>query len=349
MTASSSARSSANTVGVVVGPDEHGVVRHALTVVAAAGSAVVRLRHFAECDHADVPATDGCLAHLHYTDALFGPDADSSATCFCHLARRLARPLIVTLHDVPTPTHSARDRRRVATYRRVAACADALVVSSAHELALARAGGIDRPITVIPIPIAEPVVAERSAPLATGPRVVAVLGFIYPGKGHDDLVDVLADLPADVELWALGRASDGHGALAEALVARSRAAGRTMGITGFLDDTALAATMRRVDVPVAPARAPSASASLSMWIGEGRRVVTAVNPYSAELAAAGGRFVRLYRPEIPGALLSALTAALDDPASTWHTGAIPTTHTSSAVGARHRRLYHDVLERRCGC
>ncbi|MBA3606767.1 MAG: glycosyltransferase, partial [Acidimicrobiia bacterium] len=225
--------------------------------------------------------------------------------------------------------------------------ATALVVSSDHERRMVEASAIGGRVTVIPLPID----AGDSHPSrrmgSRRRRTVAVLGFIYPGKGHGDVVEALAELPGDVELLALGRASDGHDALAAALVTRAERMGRDMRVTGFLPDATLSSLLRSVDVPVVPAATTSASATLGTWIAAGRRPLAASNPYTTEVAAAASGLVHLYQPDRPGALGDAVATALDDPAATWHSATVPASFTPAAVGARHRRLYRRLLEASC--
>ena len=71
---------------------------------------------------------------------------------------------------------------------------------------------------------------------------------------------------------------------------------------------ALAAAIRRVDVPVVPATAPSASASLATWIAHGRRPLTADSAYADELVAASPELVTSYPPHDARLLAAAISA-----------------------------------------
>ena len=114
---------------VVVGPEHHGVVRHAIAVAGLTGSPVLRLSDPGERPVA--PTTP--VVHLHYTDRLFGATSDRAAGACLELIRRLACPAVVTLHDVPNGGCTPHDRRRAAAYRALAASVDGVVVSSDHE------------------------------------------------------------------------------------------------------------------------------------------------------------------------------------------------------------------------
>jgi len=59
---------------VVVGPEEHGVVRHGRLVAETGGSPVVRLDA-----PGDVDVAGADVVHVPYTDRLFGERAEESA------------------------------------------------------------------------------------------------------------------------------------------------------------------------------------------------------------------------------------------------------------------------------
>ena len=241
----------------------------------------------------------------------------------------------MTLHDVPAPTGSSRSMRRVDGYRRVAEAADSLVVASVHERGRLRRAGISTPVLVIPLPIipgAPPTDRRR----ATRRRSVAVLGFVYPGKGHAEVIAAVRSLPPDVQIVALGRPSDGHQPLVDCLRRTATSMDRRLLVTGFLDDATLADALHRVDVPVVPARSVSASASAATWIAAGRRPLIARNAYSTELAAYDPDLVTLYDS---GELASAIERAIDDPSTTHRRGPIPQPLQLPSVAEAHRALY----------
>jgi glycosyltransferase involved in cell wall biosynthesis len=322
---------------VVIGPDEHGVVRHALAVAAAAGIGVRRHLDVAECAGRRLDASG--VVHWHFTDRLFGATVEDAATAFCALLASTPGSHVVTLHDVPAPTGAARDRRRAAGYAHVAGACRGVIVASHHERHRIEASGVARPgaVTVIPLPIAS---RPLTAPAGPGPgragRHVGVLGFVYPGKGHLDVVEAAGELPADVGIVAIGRASDGHEDLLATIQRAACAAGRRLVTTGFLDEDRLAEEIDRIDVPVVPATDVSASASIGSWIGAGRRPLVAVNGYTSELMAMAPDLVV---PFVPGGLPAALRAALDAPETTRRSTSIPAPLTLDAVGRAHVALY----------
>lgn len=324
---------------VIVGPAQHGVVRFADDLAAAVGGPAWHLpgpadlrdfrldgpgQHPADRHHV-IDLTDPVDVHyLQYTDGLYGPDTASAATAFVALRRRLAGPAVVTLHDLPDPSDAPdRYRRRAASYRAVVAAVDAVAVSSRHEAGLlaallelfepagtTAAAGTGGEATVIPLPIdGGPHPGPRPEPLPE----VAVLGFVYPGKGHDAALAALDRVPAGIGLTAIGRVADGHAELAADLHATARS-GRPLLITGFVPDAELTARLHRAGVPVAPSTAISASGSLNTWLAAGRRPLVAAGPYTHELAARCPGALRLYQP---GELPELITQALATPSLTW--------------------------------
>jgi glycosyltransferase involved in cell wall biosynthesis len=259
-------------------------------------------------------------AHLHFTDRLWGSSPEAAAERLVDLAARV--PLTVTLHDLPQPSDGARNLvRRGDCYRRVVEAAAGTVVNSEHEALLLAEHTVDgvRP-AVVPLPVdLAPPAAERWAPDGTA----AVIGFVYPGKGHAELVDAVArrrdagSAPGgDLRVAALGRASAGHEAETDRLVADAAARGVVLEVTGYLDDAVLLERCRRASVPVAVHRHVSASGSIATWIGAGRRPIVPDTRYSREMAALRPGTLTLIDDD-PDALAAALARAVDDPASTW--------------------------------
>lgn len=304
-------------LAVVPGPREHGVVLHALAVAGLTGADVTRTL--------DPVGATYDLTHVPFTDSLFGDDITSAAAAFERWAATAPRPLVVTLHDVPgADPDASRDARRADGYRRVAAAADAVVVCSEHEAARLE----PRP-TVVVLPVA-PLAPPGPVPAWADRPTLGVLGFVYPGKGHDR---VLAAAAPGTRVVAIGAPSPGHQPLVDRLHRQAADAGVELVVTGPLSEADLHAAARAVTVPVAAYGTTGASASLVTWVAAGRRPVTTAGPYADELEA-----------RWPGCLLrtddlpAAVAAALADPATTW--GA---TRERPDVGAAHLALYRSLL------
>ncbi|CAN5128805.1 hypothetical protein BH24ACT10_BH24ACT10_19010 [soil metagenome] len=306
-------------LAVVPGPPTHGVVLHALTVAHAVG---------ADVQH-DLRKPDASydIVHVPFTDSLFGADIGSAAKAFQAWAAGVGVPLVVTLHDVPGgDADPARDARRRAGYARVTAAADAVIVSSAHE-----ADRLDPRPVVGPLLLA-PLAAPGPPPVWAGGSTLGVLGFLYPGKGHDRVLDAAVGTGAAVV--ALGAPSPGHGDLVVRLHAQAERLGVELRVTGALSEPDLHAAARSITVPVAAYTTAGASASLATWTAAGRRPVTTPGPYAVELAA-----------RVPDALLlsqdlhSGVADALADPSSTWTDAAAAGPDVTEA----HLAVYRSVL------
>ncbi len=304
------------------GPAGHGVVRHACAVAAATAP------------RGAVPVYDGPadLTHAQFTDALWGSDIRSAADAFERAASIVRRPLVVTLHDVPgADPDPARDRRRRDGYRRVVAASDVVVVSARHEADKARGLGAAPVVVPLPLPDAPP---PGPRPSWADRPTLGVLGFVYPGKGHGDVIAAAAAHPARPTVVAAGAVADGHAGLAADLAASAAAAGVGWVVTGALSPADLAAAAAAVSVPVVPGRTVSASGSLLAWLAHGRRPLVAHGAYAREIACTAP--LRLYAGD--GARDGLVAAALADPSCT--VGPVP---DWPDPGPAHLRLYRDAL------
>lgn len=302
-------------VHLVLGPPAHGVTRYAAQLADWSDAPVRR---------AVAEVVPGERVHLHLTDRVVAATPAAAADVVADLAAR-AR-LTVTLHDVPQPTDGSAFERRAAAYRRVVAVAEGWVVSSAHER-----GAVERwcdpptPGGVVPLPVV-PLAHDSTdgdAP-ATDPAAapaVGVFGFVYPGKGHAEVLAAVAGLRAagrDVGAVFLGAPATGHEDDLAGLVRRADELGVPLTVTGAVPEEGLAAALRSVAAAVVGHRNVSASGSLNSWLAAGRRPLVRDGSYAREMAALRPGTLTTYRDEdLADALATALDAAPDDPASTW--------------------------------
>jgi glycosyltransferase involved in cell wall biosynthesis len=253
---------------------------------------------------------EGQGVHVHFTDRLWAETPAEAARRVAALARRHA--LSVTLHDVPQDSDGERNlRRRSTAYATVARLAERIFVNSDHEKDLLATHGVwggEAEVIVLPVDV------EKTSRVAEQDDAVGVLGFFYPGKGHDEASRAAADAGLH-RLVVLGRASDGHAADLAAFVRRAAAAGVDVEVTGWLADDALVARARSTSVPVLTHRHLSASGSLATWIGAGRRPLALEGRYVDEMAHLRPGTVQTVRLEN---LSDAVRAAWRDPGSTWH-------------------------------
>jgi len=305
-------------LAVVPGPEWHGVVVHGVAVGRAVGADVVRVLSPVTAD----------VVHVQFTDALFGPDIASAAAAFEQWRAQVDAPVVVTLHDVPGgDSDAARDARRTDGYARVMRAADAVVVSAEHEAARVRS--LTSP-WVVPLPIL-PLAAPGPVPDWASGRTLGVLGFVYPGKGHDVALQVAAE--AGLQVVAAGGPSPGHEPLVDALRREADRLGVDLHVTGGLSDSDLHAAARAVTVPLAAYRTLGASGSLATWHAACRRPVVRPSAYARELDNRWPGCVRLAED-----LVAAVAEAADDPASTWF-DAPP----QLDVAQEHLAVYRSVL------
>lgn len=292
---------------LLLGPETHGVNRYAGEVGGAAGAPVVR-----DVDHLSA----GGSVHLHITDRLLDRDPAAAAAAVESLARRVR--LTVTLHDVPQPTDGPVFQARAAAYGRMVRASHAWATNSWHEHALVgRWCAADARGTVIPLPVFDTPDPEAGGrPVATAP-VVGVFGFVYPGKGHRQVVRAAAALRragTPVRVRVLGDAAPGHDDEVEELLRTSRARGVPVEVTGRVPETDVSAALRRVAVPVAAHRNVSASGSVNSWIAAGRRPLVRDGEYAREMAALRPGTLTLFDD---ATLVPRLEEALLRPATTW--------------------------------
>jgi hypothetical protein len=268
------------------GPPRHGVARHAR----------ILMRLVAEQGHTVVEAGPADLTHAQFTDALWGGDVVTAAAAFGAWAATIPKPLVVTLHDVPGADADARrDRRRGAAYAAVIAACDGVIVSSWHEATkVARLGHAEPAVIELPLPT--PVVPGPAAAARwpDGPTV-ALMGFLYPGKGHTEVIAAAARCSVRPTVVSLGSVSAGHDALRRQLRGQAGRDGVRLVVTGPLSGAAMARAAATVTVPVMPNRSPSASASLVTWLGCRRRPLVADGAYSRELEARHPGVTEIYR------------------------------------------------------
>jgi glycosyltransferase involved in cell wall biosynthesis len=299
-------------VHLVPGPRRHGVVRFGLALHEA-----LRGLGFAMELRETLPRRlPGRSAHLQFTDRLYGTDARRAARTVVDLAAQAHRDgkrITATLHDLPQRSDGTHFTTRAEGYARIASTLDGVVVSSQHEAELMSDIGFRGMTTVIPLPVTAP---RIGTPRLTHPHSVGVFGFIYPGKGHAEILSAMRGLPADVRFTAIGAPSDGHDHLTAELAMSARAQSRSFDVTGHVPDVEVIRMLRDVTVPVAHHRHVSASGSLNSWLAAGRRPLAPATRYTREFVARNPGGVLLYDDD-DASLEAAIRVALADPTATW--------------------------------
>lgn len=321
---------------LIVGPSRHGVVQFGSELHdAMRANGVPSLLWHAEHHDELVWETAPSALHLQFTDRLFGSSPeDAAATVRAIVARAVAAGgrVTVTLHDLPQPSDGHNFARRMRAYAAVCDGVHAVVVSSEHERALLGSYAPER-VAVVPLPVRA---GARPKPVASGQLSVGIFGYVYPGKGHQETLSAIAHLAADVELVAIGQASDGHADLITELETRAHDLGVRFRVTGYVSD-GLTEVLRNVTVPVAPHRHVSASGSLNSWLSAGRRPLAPVNRYSEEMVRRNPDALELY-PDTEVGLRTAIKRALDDPQLTWLPETVVCTPTAADAAAQYAHL-----------
>jgi glycosyltransferase involved in cell wall biosynthesis len=216
---------------------------------------------------------------------------------------------VVGLHDLPRPD----EPRRRAAYAAVALRSDQVVVCSEHERRrLHDLGPADA--VVIPHPVER---RQPCRPSTSGERgEVAVLGFVYPGKGHDDVIVAASRSRSRPSVLVLGGPAPGHEPLVDELATAATRLGIGLRATGWVPEADLAAETARASVPVVPNCAPSASGSLATWLAAGRRPLVRDSDYAREVAELVPGGLELYPGDDPEALAARLDALASSPSST---------------------------------
>ena len=331
-------------VHLIVGPERHGVVRFGVELQAALEAGGVNIERVRAPDHRAARARavrSGQGVHLQFTDRLFGSDARQAVVAVGELAadvRRGGGRVTATLHDLPQPSDGANYGIRARAYASLVSALDGVAVSSEHERTILYDMGVQQRAAVIPLPIAPPVCGPPASRL---PPSVAVFGFVYPGKGHVEVLDAMAGLPSNVRMMAVGEPSAGHGHLVDELEVIARAQGRPFTLTGHVSESALVPLLQSVTVPVVHHRHVSASGSLNSWITAGRRPLVPATRYIGELAERNPGALWLHDDDRPS-LSAAIRAALDEPSATWLPPGLVCSPTPAAAAADYGHLLRSV-------
>jgi glycosyltransferase involved in cell wall biosynthesis len=218
------------------------------------------------------------------------------------------RPLVLTVHDLPSRPPSGAQRRLHHLYRRF----DALIVHSerGRERLTRELGLPDSRVHTIAHGAFEHLARQPPGPLPaelpqTSAPVVLCFGLMRPYKGLDLLIEAWNGGIADAELWLVGRPHFDIGELRAAAAASS-----VRWLPRFVSDSELAACFRRADLIVLPYREIDQSGVLATALAFGSPLVLSGVGGFPEVAAAGA--ARLVAPGDPAALRAALVELLGD-------------------------------------
>ncbi|MET0863025.1 MAG: hypothetical protein ABWZ98_01695 [Nakamurella sp.] len=338
------------------GPAEHGIPLTARRIAGAAGALGFAGHALAESDPTRLNKlvsrlpSGVRLLHLHVNDWLFADssaDPDQQIAALGVLLHSRGVALSVTLHDLPQLSDGSKlYARRVGTYRQLVDLSVGVVVSSEHERTLLREAldDTDLPVEVIPLPIDPLPPADGPARQHIGSaQTIGIFGYLYPGKGHLEVLQELAGMKPPVHVVAIGRPSDRHTELVGELTKVAVDGGNTFHCSGFVPDADLPNRLREVAVPLAPHTHISASGSINSWIAAGRRPLVPAGRYVTELEQRLPGSVWIYQP---GELRATISAAVGQPENTVLPADFPVGPTTDLVAGRYLTWLRQ-LERSC--
>jgi glycosyltransferase involved in cell wall biosynthesis len=150
--------------------------------------------------------------------------------------------------------------------------------------------------------------------------VITLLGFIYPGKGHELLIKALTDLPEDVKIIFAGGIfkGDTDKSLKELLITElmclgeESQVGNRIKITGYLSEEELEMYLKATDVAVCPHYQATASGTLSTWISVGCPIVASDIPVFRAYDQIQPDVIKFFHPYTSYALAKAIKKLLKE-------------------------------------
>ncbi|MGG6238269.1 glycosyltransferase [Nodosilinea sp. AN01ver1] len=231
--------------------------------------------------------TDADIVHIQYNQAIWGNNF--SVINLIIFMVGCQAPLAVTLHDVYWQQHPFK-LRNIATFLKAMygfkASALRLLIDRASLLFVCTKEEkkrllsidsirkkVDKKILIIPhfVEARSLLIDRHQARTLLNIKedvVVTLLGWIHRRKGHEILVEAMANLPENVRVIFAGKCSPGSEAFLESLFALAKSLGVAdrLQVTGYLTEDNLNLYLAATDIAVCPFKTCSASGSLSTWI-----------------------------------------------------------------------------------
>jgi glycosyltransferase involved in cell wall biosynthesis len=140
--------------------------------------------------------------------------------------------------------------------------------------------------------------AHQNLGLPVG-RIITLLGWIHPKKGHKLLVEAMPMLPFDMQLIFVGQCSPGSEEYLRTLLDLANSLGiqDRLRVTGYLTEDELNQYLTITDIAVCPFMDCSASGSLSTWISAEKAHIVASNlPQIQEYNRLEPEAIQLFNP-----------------------------------------------------
>jgi glycosyltransferase involved in cell wall biosynthesis len=144
-----------------------------------------------------------------------------------------------------------------------------------------------------------------------GFKIVTLLGFIYPYKGHQLLIEAMTELPSEVRVIFAG-SMDADPEFVRSLLqlAKEKGVEDRLQLTGYLSETELETYLTATDLAVCPFAEFSASGSISTWISVACPILASNLPQIAEYNALELDAIRVFHPYTAAALAAAIKDCL---------------------------------------
>ena len=140
----------------------------------------------------------------------------------------------------------------------------------------------------------------------SGRRVLTLLGFVHPRKGHKLLLQALAELPADFVVVFAGRAREEQTKQDVLAFARDHGVEHRVRLTDYLSEEELEHYLAATDLAVCPFQTAAASSSINTWISAARPILASDMPLIAEYNRLAPGAIRTFSPYTADALSHAI-------------------------------------------
>lgn len=269
-------------------------------------------------------------------------------------SRRLGVPMVSTLHlieDAPTPV--GRLKRRLAATARITTAARTVAVSEAQRRWYLETFRVPEPsVVTIPNgvvapgrrPMTDRAALRRALGVGADTALALHVGIMRAGKGHADLIEALARVPAPVGIKVV-MAGDGElRPQLEAQAARAGLPSARLEFLGFRDD--VPALMDAADFVVSSSRFDALPTVLLQALAAGRPSVATVVGGVPEVVTAAEAL--LVPPADADALATAMARLATDPSLRTQLGRAALSRFTARFDAstwarRLRALYDEVL------
>jgi glycosyltransferase involved in cell wall biosynthesis len=145
----------------------------------------------------------------------------------------------------------------------------------------------------------------------TGKKVVTILGFIFPAKGHQLLIESIPYLPSDIQIIFAGStdiAKEYSNSLKR--LAYEKGVQHRLKFTGYLSEEQLELYLKATDLAICAFKDFSASGSISTWISVECPILAYNLPQIMEYNKIEKDAIQIFEPYSPRALATAIQNCL---------------------------------------